>query len=421
MNLLRRLLRALVIRDPALAIWLGGGPNTEAGVSVNGIEAMKCAAVLACIRILAETLAMVPLKVFEELPNGGKRPAIEHPLYSVLHLQPNPEMTSFEWRERLMIDCSIFGVHFSQQVPDLRRNVVELWPLEAERCKPVRARLSDGTPGALEFEVTRGNGSPKMFDADEILYVPLMPDEEMKGRSLVNLTRETIGLTFGAEWFAARFFRNDATPRLFLESETMTPDEAGGFGRAWKEAHAGEKQHSVGILYGGLKAKLLQGNLKDLQLTEVRKFQLNEVCRIFRVPPHLVQDLDRATNNNIEEQGIDFRRYGAHPWASRIEQRMQVSLLSARERNRYRIEFVLDGLERGSFASRAEGLAKQIASAQITPNEARALENRPALPGGEKLYIQGAMIPLEMAGQQPEEEEEEEDADADSTDTDAAA
>jgi HK97 family phage portal protein len=385
------------------AQWLvewSGGRETASGIRVSRHEALYCTAVLACVRILSETVASLPLKVYKRLQNGGKEPAIGHPLYDVLWVSPNPEQTSMEWREQLMIDLPVHGDHFSQQLMNSKGYVAEMWRLDPSKMHVVR-RAEDGP---REYEYHRGNGSPRMFSEDEVLHVLLMQDG-LRGKSLIDLSAETLGLTWRAQEFAARFFQNDATPRLVFEGpERMAPQHAADWLKSWNDQHKGaSKAHGVGVVGGGLTAKLLQANLKDLQLEDVRKFQLEEVARVFRVPLHLIQSLDRSTNNNIEHQGIDFVKHTIRPWLVRIEQRIIKSLLGPTEAKRYTVEFDVDGLERGDFQSRSEGLARQVASALLTPNEGRALDNRPAIEGGDRLYIQGGMVPIEMAGVQPQQ------------------
>jgi HK97 family phage portal protein len=380
---------------------LSGGRRTSSGVLVSPRTAYQCAALVAGFRILAESVASLPLKVYERipngdkrLPNGGKQPAYTHPLYSVLSLSPNEEQTSFEWREGMMLNACAWGNSYDQLILDGKGNVAEIWPLDPGKMRVVRPREG----GPKEYEFSRGNGSPRMFTPDELLHISLMSDG-LKGRSLVDLCHETVGLTLTAEEFAATFFANDATPRLIMEMEGGGPQQVKEMSSAWNETHKGaENKHKVGWLYGGMKAKLLEADLSKLQLLDVRRFQIEEICRMLRIPLHLMQSLERATNNNIEHQGIDFVVHSIRPWLVRIEQRISKSLFGPREAARYFAEFSVDGLLRGDYVSRTTGYGRLIASGMMTPNEGRALENMNPIEGGDKLYIQGAMVPLDQAG-----------------------
>lgn len=377
-----------------LVDWVGGH-ETKSGVRINTQTAIQCVGVLSCTRIVAETLASLPLKVYERLEDGGKKPAYDHPLYDVLSLNPNPESTSFEWRESMGFEACIWGNHYSHQIPDGKGNVRELWPLDPSRVEPKR----DGERGERYYRYTPKDGRQRDYSADEILHISLYGDG-LRGYSLVDLCRESIGLAMGAEEFAATFFKNDASPRVVMESEQrLNPKEAAEQRDSWNREHAGPRnRHKMGWTWGGMKMRLIEADLSKLQLVDIRKFQLEEIARIFRVPLHLIQSLDRSTNNNIEHQAIDFVVHTIRPWLVRIEQRMNKSLFGPIERQRYFCEFNVDGLLRGDFVSRTTGYARMIASAMMMPNEGRALENMNPIPGGDRLYIQGAMVPLEQAG-----------------------
>ena len=401
MNLIDRSIRWLVKRSGLanperwLSEMLGGRALTESGANVTERTAMQCAAVLSCTRIVSETIASLPLKVYKRLPNGGKEPAFDHPLYDVLGLNPNPDNTSFEWRESLAVEACIWGNHYAQQVLDGKGNVRELWPLDPGRMAVDRPDYQ----GARRYTYTKPDGTKREFAAAEILHVSLYGNG-LKGYSLIDLCREAVGLSMSAEQFASRFFKNDAAPRLVMQTDqSLSGKTVDEMRTGWNKAHQGtEKAHQVGWVWGGMKPILLEADLSKLQLLDVRKFQLEEIARIFRVPLHLIQSLDRSTNNNIEHQGIDFVVHTIRPWLVRIEQRISKSLFGPVESSRYFAEFNVDGLQRGDYASRTTGYAKLIAAGVMTPNEARALENMNPIEGGDRLYIQGAMVPLEMAG-----------------------
>lgn len=380
--------------DAWLLRMLGGYP-TKSGAHVSERTALQCGAFLAGSRILAETVAALPLKVYRRLPNGGKEPATDHPLYDVLRLNPNDEYTSFEWRERLMIDCCAWGNNFNQLLFDGKGNVREIWPLDAGRMSVERPDPN----GPKVYRYRRPGLTDRTFIPDEILHVSLLGDG-LKGQSLLNLCREAVGLTLTAEEFVAAFFRNDASPRMIFETDqTLGVDKVREMRNSWEERHKGSvRAHLAGWLWGGMKARLLEPDLSKLGLSEIRKFQIEEISRLLRVPLHLMQSLDRATNNNIEHQGIDFVVHAIMPWLVRIEQRMSKTLFGPRESSTYFAEFAVDGLLRGDFVSRTTGYSRLIASAMMTPNEGRALENMNAIEGGDQLFIQGAMVPVAMAG-----------------------
>lgn len=387
--------RRAVKYPPELERWLGQGYSTSTGAIVTPETAWQCGAVLACIRILANMAAQLPLKVYRRI-EGGKEPAPRHPVAQVLR-RPNAEWTSFEWRERMIADSCIFGSSYNQLILDGKGVVREIWPLDASKVKV--ARSQEGGPRVYTYN---NNGRERIFSEDDILITPLLSDG-IKGRSLIDLAREVIGLTVTAQEFASRFFANDATPRLLIKTvKEMGPEARKSFLDAWFNRHGGAaRAHGVGFISGTDDIKVVDTDVSKLQLVESRRFQLEEICRIFGVPLHLVQSLERATNNNIEHQGIDFVTHSANPWLKRIEERLDLSLFGPREGADYFCQFDVNGLMRGDYQSRTEGYARQIASGMMMPNEARALENMNPVPNGDRLFIQGAMIPIEDAGRIP--------------------
>lgn len=379
---------------PEVLRWLGVSMPTAAGVNVTPDVAWQCGAVLACMRILSGTAAQLPLRVYRRIPDG-EEPAPEHPVQRSLRW-PNPEWSSFEWRERLVNDSCMFGSSYNQLVLDDKAIVREIWPLDPTRITVKRECES----GPRTYHYRTEKGAERIFPEDEIMITPLLSDG-LKGRSLIGLARETIGLSIGEQEFASRFFANDATPRLLIKTlQPLSNESKQSFLSAWFARHrSADKAHGVGFISGMEDAKVIETDVSKLQLIEARKFQLEEIARVFGVPLHLIQSLDRATNNNIEHQGIDFVTHSANPWLKRIEERMNMSLFGVRERETYFVKFDVNGLMRGDYKSRTEGYGRLIASSVMTPNEARRLEGLNPMAGGDRLYIQGAMIPAEMAGQ----------------------
>jgi HK97 family phage portal protein len=387
--------RSLANPDKWTVRWFLGGGATKSGTVVSEQAAFECLAFLACTRVLAETLASLPLKVYRRLPSGGKEEAKDHPLYPLLAWAPNPEWTSFDWRERAMADCCIWGESINQIIMDGKNTVRQIWPLDPGRIKVERP----DPEGPRVFRFRKKDGTLRTFQEDEILHIPLLFDG-LRGRSLVNLCRESIGLTITAEQVAAIYYANDATPPAVMEADgNPGPATIKQMMEVWDERHKGtDGRHKLGWLWGGMKMRLVERDISKTQLLEVRKYQLEEMARLLRVPLHLVQSLDRATNNNIEHQGIDYVVHTARPWSVRFEQRTSMGLFGPRERSQYFAEFDLNGLQRGDYVSRTTGYSRAIASAWMTPNEARALENMNPIEGGDRLFIQGAMVPVEMAG-----------------------
>lgn len=396
--------RSSVANPSGWLVRMFGGRETKAGIRVSERTALTCGPLLAGVRILSETAAQLPLKVYRRLPGGGKEPAIDHPLYDVLALNPNPEYTSFEWRERVMADAVVWGNSYCQLIEDFKGNVREIWPLDPGRMRVERA--PDGGDKRYVYYRKTGNFGDyqqnevmRVFSPHEILHVSLLGDG-LKGYSLVDLCAEAIGIALTAEEFAASFFAHDSVPPLIFESDQkLTAKDIELLRQGWEGEHKGSARASrTGWTWGGMKSKLLERDLSKVGLKELRQFQVEEIARVLRIPLHMMQSLERATNNNIEHQGLEYAIYTATPWFVRIEQRISKSLFGPRESGTYFAEFDMDGLLRGDYVSRTTGIGRLVASACMTPNEGRYQMGMNPIEGGDKLYIQGAMVPLEMAG-----------------------
>lgn len=363
-------------------------------------ESLKCTALLSGVRLLSETAAMVPLKVYERRPEG-RVVADQHELYPLLHDAPSPEWTSFEWRERMMLDCIINGNHYSQLILNGRDEVKEILPLNPWQMQIERVN------GELVYKYTTTKGLPREFPSREILHIPLMRryDDVPKGRSLVEIANQAIGIAMNAEQFAAKFFENDATPRLVLRTTNMlSPEKQKELQEVHNKTFRGSANaHGMMVISGGqTELDVIQHDVDKLQLNPTRLYQVQEVARVLRIPPNLLYDLSRATFNNAEHDMMGYQVYSASPWFARIAARINMQLFGPRESSQYYAEFEPDSLVRADYQSRTEGMAREIASGLMMPDEGRRMLNRPSAPGGDKLYIQGAMVPLTEAGQKPD-------------------
>lgn len=367
----------------------------------EGDESLKCVPVLSAVRLLAETAAMVPLKLYRRTENGREE-ARNHETYRLVHDSPSPEWSSFEWRERMMLDLVIHGDHFSQLVLDGENRVREILPLNPIQMTP--ERLNDGNL-IYKYSSAVDRQRPRTFEPQEILHVSLMRryGDVPKGRSLVELAARAIGLSMNSQEFAAKFFENDAAPRLVLKSPMkLSPEKEKELKEQFAAAHAGvNNAHSIFVISGqNVELEVMQHDIEKLQLTATRNFQVSEVARIMRVPPHLLFDLTRSTFSNAENEMLMYQVFTAAPWFGRIAAKLNMHLLGPRERSEYYFEFDPDALVQADYNSRTEGMAREVSAALLMPDEARAKLNRPSAPGGDRLYIQGAMVPAVLAGEQ---------------------
>ena len=370
--------------------------STAAGKSAEPRTAIQLTTVYACVRLLGETVASLPLAVCEDL-GGATRRATEHPLYHILHDEPNPEMTSFIWRETAMAHLNLWGNHYSQIIRDGRGNVLSLYPLLPENMEVDR-----DAHGVLTYTYTTSGGETVVLRPEDVLHIPGLGFDGVQGYSPIALEKNAVGLAMAAEDFGSKFFSNGAIPSGILIHPNTVKDPA-RIRAAWAKAYGGSSNsNKTAVLEEGMKYQQLTIPNNAAQFLETRKFQVDEICRIFRVPPHLIGDLEHATFSNIEHQGIEFATHTIRPWLVRIEPAMNRALFPENERGRYFVQFNLDGLMRGDYKSRMEGYAIARQNGWMSANDIRALENMnpiPAEEGGDAYMVNGNMIPITAAMQ----------------------
>jgi len=374
------------------------GRNTATGVSVTEKTALQSVAVFACVRILSETLASIPLPLYRRITTRSKRRAYEHPLYSLLHDAPNPEMTSFNFREALMSHIVLWGNAYAEVDWNINTGRPRaLWPLLPNKMRVKRVN------GGLFYYYRLPDGQEKIFPALNIFHVPGLGFDGLIGYSPIHMAREAIGLSLATEEFGARFFGNGAKPGGVLEH----PNKLGAgaqenLRKSWNEMHQGlSNQHRIAILEEGMKYHQVGIPPDDAQFLETRKFQRSEIASFFHIPPHMIGDLERATFSNIEHQGIEFVVYTMRPWFVRWEQVISKKLLWPDERKDYFAEFLVEGLLRGDVESRYKAYSVGRQWGWLSANDVRELENMDPLPDdqGNIYYVPMNMLP---AGTAPE-------------------
>ncbi len=367
--------------------------DTRAAIFVSEESAMRTSAVYACVRVLAETVASLPLPLYKRL-SKGKEKATYHPLYSLLHDTPNREMTSFSFRETMMTHLLLWGNAYALIIYK-GKTPVELWPLHPSKVYVDRHSVTK----ELIYYYSDDDGQ-KVYSPNQILHIPGLSYNGIKGLSPIALARETIGLSQATEEFGSRFFSNGARPGGILEHPGIVKDPE-KLRTSWEAVYKGVKNsHKIAVLEEGMTYKEIGIPPNDAQFLETRKFQLNEICRMFRVPPHLIGDLERATFSNIEHQSIDFVVHTIRPWLVRWEQAIQRCLLSEGERSLYFVKFTVDGLLRGDFKTRMDGYAVGRQNGWYSANDIRELEDLNPLPdevGGDLYLVNGNMMPITAA------------------------
>jgi len=367
---------------------------SSSGKQVTEKNAMQSAAVYACVRVIAETVASLPLHLYRQVEEGKRRDTL-HPLYFLLHDSPNPEMTSFIFRETLMTHLLLWGNAYAQIVRNGHGEIIGLYPLMPDKMQVSRAETDE-----LIYLYQSGM-SNIAFRREEILHIPGLGFDGLVGYSPIAMARNAIGMSMATEEFGASFFQNGAAPGGILEHPGTLKDPS-KVRESWNDLFKGSgNANKVAVLEEGMTYKQIGIPPNEAQFLETRKYQTEEICRIYRVPPHLVADLDKATFSNIEHQSISFVVHTIRPWLVRLEQAMNKALLYPAERQRYFIEFNVDGLLRGDYESRMRGYATARQNGWMSANDIRRLENMNLIPkeeGGDLYLINGNMTKLEDAG-----------------------
>lgn len=376
---------------------------SSAGKAVTEQSAMQISAVYACVRVLSEAIASLPLHTYVYDENDSKKKAVDHPLYKLLHDEPNPEMTSFIFRETLMTHLLMWGNAYAQVIRNGRGEVVGLYPLMANRM-----RVDRDENGKLYYEYkmsstdapTMKTGTVRLAPSD-VLHIPGLGFDGLVGYSPIAMAKNSIGMAMATEEYGASFFKNGANPSGVLSMPGTVKDPE-RIRSSWEAGFGGSSNgNKVAILEEGMTYTPISISPEQAQFLETRKFQLDEIARIFRIPPHMIGDLEHATFSNIEEQSLEFVTYTLEPWITRWEQSMQRALLLPEEKDRYFIRFNVDGLLRGDYSSRMSGYATGIQNGILSVNDVRSLENMDLLSdeeGGNLHILNGNVVKLADAG-----------------------
>jgi HK97 family phage portal protein len=354
--------------------WATGGGQSKAGQPVSRTTALQLAVVYACVRVLAESVASLPCILYRRLPGGGRERARGHPLYDVLRNEPNPHMSAFGYFETKQGHLALDGNAYSAIERTGGGRVKTLWnqdPTDTEVfVTPARAigyRFGDET-----------------YNAQDVLHVPGLGWDGIVGYSVLTVAREAIGVGLGAQTEAAEFFGEGMRPDGVLTSEmTVEDDQRKDMATAWKKAHGNKR--AIAILGGGLKYERVGVTPEEAQFLETRKFQVNEIARLYRIPPHMVGDLERATFSNIEHQALEFVTHTLRPWLMRWEGELNRKLLLPSERAEYKIEFLVDAMLRADLSTRFAAYSQAINANKpwMSVNQIRDLENWNPTDGGD--------------------------------------
>lgn len=390
------------------SFYMGG---SSAGKNVNERSAMQMTAVYSCVRILAEAVAGLPLHLYRYKEDGGKERAIDNNLYHLLHDEPNKEMSSFIFRETLMTHLLLWGNAYAQIIRNGKGEVVALYPL-----MPNKMQVDRDENGELYYIYTRSSDEAKTMEGvtvyltpRDVLHIPGLGFDGLVGYSPIAMAKNAIGLAIATEEYGAKFFANGAAPSGVLEHPGTIKDPS-RLRENWNSTFGGSANSGkVAVLEEGMKYTPISISPEQAQFLETRKFQIDEIARIFRVPPHMVGDLEKSSFSNIEQQSLEFVKYTLDPWVIRWEQSLSRALLNEDEKRKYFFKFNLEGLLRGDYESRMSGYAIARQNGWMSANDIRELENLDKIPaedGGDLYLINGNMLPLNKAGAYANKEKE---------------
>lgn len=382
------------------SFYMGG---SSAGKNVNERSAMQMTAVYSCVRILAEAVAGLPLHLYRYKEDGGKERAIDNNLYHLLHDEPNKEMSSFIFRETLMTHLLLWGNAYAQIIRNGKGEVVALYPL-----MPNKMQVDRDENGELYYIYTRSSEEAKTMEGvtvyltpRDVLHIPGLGFDGLVGYSPIAMAKNAIGLAIATEEYGAKFFANGAAPSGVLEHPGTIKDPS-RLRENWNSTFGGSANSGkVAVLEEGMKYTPISISPEQAQFLETRKFQIDEIARIFRVPPHMVGDLEKSSFSNIEQQSLEFVKYTLDPWVIRWEQSLSRALLNEDEKRKYFFKFNLEGLLRGDYESRMSGYATARQNGWMSANDIRELENMDKISaedGGDLYLINGNMLPLNKAG-----------------------
>lgn len=374
---------ALAQATPDTLAIFGATPSAS-GMAVTPDSAMRCPTVYASVKVISESVAQLPLHLYRRTEDGGKERATDHPLVELLNGQANDWTSAFEFRLFMQTALCLYGNAYAF-INRTGGKITELIPV------PSSSVSVEVDPITMEpsYKVSTASGEQRIYDRTEILHLKTIGTSPHVGASPINQMKETIGLSLVMEQYGARIFGAGARPGGIIKyGKTLGPDTVKRLRESFNSAHAGgENAGKTLILEDGMDFTPLQFTSVDLQFLEMRRHQVAEIARGFRIPLHLLQELERATHNNAEAMGLQFLSLTLLPWLKMWEGAIRRALLTPEERAEYYAEFLTDDLARADLAARFDAYAKAVTNGLLSPNEVRAAENRSPYPGGDQFRL----------------------------------
>jgi HK97 family phage portal protein len=377
---------------------LGAVPAT-AGVNVSVESALRHSAVFKCVKILAETVSMLPLLLYRRLADGGQDRAHTHALYKRLRWMPNTEMSSYTWRVMMNVNLCTRGNAYSWVQRNGFNDVVGLWPIPAQLVQMKR----DVQTQELEYWVTiPGRGSIVKIPPRNMLHIKGLTLDGLTGVSPIEYERESIGLSMASEQYGAKFYGNGGQPKGVLEHPGALGEDAGKHLKLQFEENYGTLTNAQKtlILEEGMSYKAISVSPKDALYLDARRYSALDIAGIFRVPPHMINELERATFSNIEHMGMSFVTYTLAPWLVAWEQEIYRTLFTEAEQDVFFVEHLVDALQRGDLLTRYRAYAIGRQNSWLNADDIRRIENMAPIPNGAgaEYLAPRNMAPLDMLG-----------------------
>ena len=383
--------------------WTIGTGTSASGVVVSPQTAMQSAAVYSSVKVLAESIGMLPLNLYRKEANNARTLLLDHPLHVLCHDQPNEWMTSVEFWEMMVMSLNLRGNAYAYINRNRSGQVVELLPLQ-----PDMVQVEMSTDFQLEYRISMPDGAFKRLGVGEVFHIRGLTLNGWLGISPITYARESIGLALATERFGGQLFKNGAKMGGVLEHPgKLSKESYERIKTSFDEAHSGDNAHKTALLEEGMKFARISLSANDSQFLETRKYQRSEIAAIFRVPPHMIGDLERATFSNIEQQSLEFVNYSLMPWLVRIEKAIKRNLMTPDERKTMTAKFNVSGLLRGDASARSALYHNGILDGWMTRNEARAAESELGIVLSPIDGLDLPLIPLNMEdGTRPPEPDE---------------
>jgi HK97 family phage portal protein len=381
----------LTSNSPEFAKWFGGGP-TLSGIRVTEDSAMSFSAVWSAVTMISDDIASLPLHLYKRLPNGGKDRFEDHQLYRLLHDAPNPEMDSMVFRRTMQAHALMWQNAYAEIERDQANRPIAMWPLVPERVSVFRQA------GRLRYRVQNPSGGEVLIDPEDMIHLVGQSHDGTVGCSLIEKARESLALGLAAEKFGATFFGNGSAVGGVISYEGPRPTEMSdkNYRESLEVRHQGvERAHKLLALYNGAKYARTIIPPNEGQFNETRIFQIREVARWFKMPPHRLGDLADATYSNVEQMDAAYLSACIRPWLVLWQQQLSRKLIARSERMQQFIEHDTHGFLSVDAAGRAALYPAEFNVGALTPNEIRGYENRDPLDGGDRAYIQRNMTPID--------------------------